>query len=181
MLASVLCLSATAQEHLSFEGIPIDGPVGEFVSKLNDAGFKDLGNGDLRTLLKGTLYGRECKLIIKSTPRSGTVYAVTATFPIRNNWRLCKEDYLEAQSALARQFGKPTRIEKFERPYREGDGLELHHLNMGLCKWISTYNTPGGPVTLRLAPVIVNNGQVTVYWEDSVNTELLSSEMDVED
>ena len=127
--AAMLCLSASAQDHLCFEGIPIEGPVSDFVDKLKEAGFKEWEDDIARTLLKGKL------------------------------------------------FGRPTRIEKFERPFREGDGLELHHLNMGLCKWISTYNTPCGPVTLRLAPVIVNNGQLVVLWEDKINSELMSAKM----
>ena len=175
--AAMLYLSASAQDHLCFEGIPIEGPVSSFVDKLKEAGFKEWEDDIARTLLKGKLFGRECTLIVKSNPDNGDVYAVTATFAIRNNWKLCKEDYLAAQEGLTRQFGRPTRIEKFERPFREGDGLELHHLNMGLCKWISTYNTPCGPVTLRLAPVIVNNGQLVVLWEDKINSELMSAKM----
>lgn len=174
---TVLCLSAAAQGHIEFEGIPVDGPLTDFVDKLAASGFSEHGSGDTGAILKGKLYGRECTVIVKATPESGIVYAVNVTFPIRNNWRTCKADYLEIQSELSRQYGRPVKIEKFERPYREGDGLELHHLNMGLCKWISTYNTPSGPVTLRMMPVIVNNGQIMVSWEDSANASVLPAEL----
>lgn len=173
---AVLCLTAAAQEHISFAGIPVDGALTEFVARMKDAGFTEFGSNDTGALLKGKLFGRDCTVIVKATPKSGVVYAVNASFPIRSNWKVCKGDYLDVQSILNKEYGRPVKIEKFERPYREGDGLELHHLNMGLCKWISTYNTPSGPVTLRILPVIVNNGQVMVSWEDSVNLNLLSSE-----
>ena len=178
LLASLLCLSAAAQGHIKFEGIPVDGPMTEFVAKLCAGGFAEYGSNDTSCILKGKLYGRDCTVIVKATPESGIVYAVNVTFPIRNNWKVCKSDYLEIQSELSRQYGRPVKIEKFERPYREGDGLELHHLNMGLCKWISTYNTPTGPVTLRMMPVIVNNGQVVVSWEDSANASVLPAEIE---
>ena len=178
LLVASLCLSAAAQGHIEFEGIPVDGPMTEFVAKLCAGGFAEYGSNDTSCILKGKLYGRDCTVIVKATPESGIVYAVNVTFPIRNNWKICKTDYLEIQSELSRQYGRPVKIEKFERPYREGDGLELHHLNMGLCKWISTYNTPTGPVTLRMMPVIVNNGQVVVSWEDSANASVLSSEIE---
>lgn len=178
VLASALCLSAAAQGHIEFEGIPVDGPLTEFVAALTGAGFSEHGSSDTGAILKGVLYGRDCTVIVKATPESHIVYAVNATFPIRNNWRVCKSDYLETQAKLTSLYGRPVKIEKFERPYREGDGLELHHLNMGLCKWISTYNTPSGPVTLRMLPVIVNNGQVMVSWEDSANASILSAEIE---
>ena len=85
--AAMLCLSASAQDHLCFEGIPIEGPVSSFVDKLKEAGFKEWEDDIARTLLKGKLFGRECTLIVKSNPDNGDVYAVTATFAIRNNWR----------------------------------------------------------------------------------------------
>ena len=178
LLASLLCLSAAAQEHIEFEGIPLDGPLTEFVGRLTSGGFAEYGSNDTSCILKGKFYGRDCTVIVKATPESGIVYAVNVTFPIRNNWKVCKSDYQEIQSELTQLYGRPVKIEKFERPYREGDGLELHHLNMGLCKWISTYNTPSGPVTLRMMPVIVNNGQVIVSWEDSANASVLSSEIE---
>ena len=174
---TVLCLSAAAQGHIEFEGIPVDGPLTEFVAKLCAGGFAEYGSSDTSSILKGKLYGRDCTVIVKATPESCIVYAVNVTFPIRNNWKVCKTDYLELQSELSRLYGRPVKIEKFERPYREGDGLELHHLNMSLCKWISTYNTPYGPVTLRMMPVIVNNGQIMVSWEDSANASVLPAEM----
>ena len=40
--AVMLCLSASAQDHLCFEGIPIEGPVSSFVDKLKEAGFEPL-------------------------------------------------------------------------------------------------------------------------------------------
>ena len=80
--AAMLCLSASAQDHLCFEGIPIEGPVSSFVDKLKEAGFKEWEDDIARTLLKGKLFGRECTLIVKSNPDNGDVYAVKATFAI---------------------------------------------------------------------------------------------------
>ena len=37
--------------------------------------------------------------------------------------------------------------------------------------------TPCGPVTLRLAPVIANHGQLVVPREDKINSELMSAKM----
>lgn len=40
-LAVMLCLSAQAQSHLTFLGIPIDGDVYKFCEKLKEKGFRD--------------------------------------------------------------------------------------------------------------------------------------------
>ena len=167
----LLCAGLGAQEeHLRFNGIPLDGPVDAFTASLE--GFEVLGSNDFGVILKGTLAGRSCKLLVKSA--GGSVYGVDATFPIRNDWSVCKGDYLAVQKELTAVYCRPKKIEKFDHPFREGDHCELRHLNMGLCKWLSDYVTPEGSVSLRIQPVIVNNGQVVVSFEDKQNASLLN-------
>ncbi len=169
----LLCAGLGAQEeHLRFNGIPLDGPVEAFTVALE--GFTVLGSNDAGIILQGTLYGRSCKLLVKSLPGSGIVYGVDASLPIRNDWSVCKGDYLALQKELSAIYGRPKKIEKFDHPFREGDRCELRHLNMGLCKWLSDYMTPEGSVSLRIQPVIVNNGQVVVSFEDRQNAALLN-------
>lgn len=164
--------AARAQEHLRFNGIPLDGPVEAFTAGLE--GFTVQGTNDAGVVLKGTLSGRPCTLLVKSLPGSGIVYGVDASLPIRNDWSVCKGDYLALQKELGAIYGRPKKIEKFDHPFREGDRCELRHLNMGLCKWLSDYMTPEGSVSLRIQPVIVNNGQVVVSFEDRQNASLLN-------
>lgn len=169
----LLCAGLGAQEeHLRFNGVPIDGPVEAFTASLE--GFEVLGPNDFGVLLKGTLSGRPCTLLVKSLPDNGPVYAVEASCPIRNDWSLCKGDYVALQKDLTAVYGRPKKIEKFDHPFREGDHCELRHLNMGLCKWLSDFMTPEGSVSLRIQPVIVNNGQVVVSFEDKQNAALLN-------
>jgi len=167
----LLCAGLGAQEeHLRFNGIPLDGPVEAFTAALE--GFTVLGSNDAGVILQGTLAGRSCKLLVKSA--GGSVYCVDATFPIRNDWSVCKGDYLAVQKELTAVYGRPKKIEKFDHPFREGDHCELRHLNMGLCKWLSDYMTAEGSVSLRIQPVIVNNGQVVVTFEDKQNAAKLN-------
>ena len=171
---SLLCLAlalafsaAYAQQGqgLSFAGIPIAGTVGEFSDALAGAGFELCGENDSGVLLKGPFCGINCTVLVKYRPEDKSVRGVDAMCPIRSDWKLCKSEYLALQKELTAAYGRPKKIEKFDHPFREGDGCELRHLNMGLCKWLSDYVCPGGSVTLRIQPVIVNNGQVTVSFE----------------
>lgn len=167
-LALALAFSAAYAQQgqgLSFAGIPIAGTVVEFSDALAGAGFELCGENDSGVLLKGPFCGINCTVLVKYRPEDKSVRGVDAMCPIRSDWKLCKSEYLALQKELTAQYGRPKKIEKFDHPFREGDGCELRHLNMGLCKWLSDYVCPGGSVTLRIQPVIVNNGQVTVSFE----------------
>lgn len=178
LAASVLlAMPCKAQEHIAFMNIPMGGPVGGFVEKLVAEGFVQHGENPDGVLLKGPIAGKDCTVLVRTTPETQTVYRVDASFPVRGDWRSCKGDYSVLQSALTAKFGKPKRLERFEPPFREGDNCELSHLNMGLCRWLSTYSSPAGTITLSIRPVIVSNGQAAIVYEDKAGSAILTEEV----
>lgn len=50
-------MAQTTSEHLTFKGIPIDGPLNAFVAKRKAAGFKHLGTEDGFAYLEGDFAG----------------------------------------------------------------------------------------------------------------------------
>ena len=178
LAATILTLlPCRAQEHLSFMNIPLGGPLDEFVVQLEAEGFESQGGNPDGVLLKGSLAGKPCTLLVRATPETHTVYRIDASFPVRGDWRSCKGDYTVLQNALTSKYGKPKRLERFEAPFREGDNCELNHLNMGLCKWLSTYSSPAGTITLSIRPVIVSNGQAAIVYEDKAGSATLTEEV----
>ena len=173
----IVLFPCRAQEHIAFMNIPLGGPVSDFTARLADEGFVQQGENPDGVLLKGPLAGKDCTLLVRITPETQTVYRVDASFPVRGDWRSCKGDYTVLQNALTAKFGKPKRLERFEAPFREGDNCELNHLNMGLCRWLSTYSSPAGTITLSIRPVIVSNGQAAIVYEDKAGSALLTEEV----
>lgn len=176
-VALLLATPCKSQDHIAFMNIPLGGPVDEFVEKLTVEGFVVHGENPDGVLLKGPIAGKDCTLLVRFTPETQTVYRVDASFPVRGDWRTCKGDYTVLQNALTAKFGKPKRLERFEAPFREGDNCELSHLNMGLCKWLSTYSSPAGTITLSIRPVIVSNGQAAIVYEDKAGSAILTEEV----
>lgn len=175
--ALVMFIPCKAQEHLSIMNISLGGALEEFIPQLEAEGFVSQGGNPDGVLLKGALAGKPCTLLVRATPETHIVYRIDASFPVRGDWRSCKGDYTVLQNALTSKYGRPKRLERFDAPFREGDNCELSHLNMGLCRWLSTYSSPAGTITLSIRPVIVSNGQAAIVYEDKAGSALLTEEV----
>ena len=74
----VVALTAFAQtesEHLKFKGVPIDGTLREYVSKMESAGFSYLGEDDGTALLEGEFAGvKGCTVGVSVLKSTNVVY-----------------------------------------------------------------------------------------------------------
>lgn len=57
MVIALTIFAQTKSEHLKFKGVPIDGTLREYVSKMEAAGFSYLGENDGTALLEGEFAG----------------------------------------------------------------------------------------------------------------------------
>lgn len=108
-----LSLSISAQ-HLKFMGIPIDGNINTFASKLNAKGFsisplnKDAGVG-LRIMV-GRFFNEAAQLWISYTPSTKTVYSVRVVF-WSDSETVCKSFKEELEESIK---------EKYDYEYEDG-------------------------------------------------------------
>lgn len=175
-----LCLSIVtfAQDvdsvkHLEFKGIPIDGSLNEFVSKLEAKGFTKTETMGTMVQLKGDFAGESVNVYVVGSEKNKTVWKVAVFFPEKSSWRSLKSDYFDYKELFTKKYGKPKNdYEFFSDPYYEGDGYELSALKRDKCTYCSFYYPEGGIIMLEIS----SSECVLVGYEDSTNAKIKSRE-----
>lgn len=168
-----IAISAQNQQHMEFKGIPIDGNINSFVSKLVQKGFVKEKSVDNAVILKGTFTGKKATIYVLGTPTSKTVWKVAVYLDKSDSWYKLKSDYKEYVELFTQKYGQPSdNFEFFSKPYYEGDGYELQALRLDKCTYMTAYRTPQGIVDVNIASTC----KVCIVYEDGINVALKSQE-----
>ncbi|MBQ5856207.1 MAG: hypothetical protein IIW55_02750 [Bacteroidales bacterium] len=175
----ILMSSSFAQnsEHLKFKGVPIDGTLNEYVSKMKQAGFVLEGTEDGIALLSGEFAGySDCIVGVQTLQKLNLVHEIVVLFPSQDKWSGLSYDYERLKTMLTKKYGAPDEcIERFNSPsYRiEDDNDKMREVRMNNCKYYSTYNTDNGSISLTIS----NDGygigcRVKLFYSDKTNSEI---------
>lgn len=180
LIGFVITLSSFAQEsqHLEFKGIPLDGKLSDFVSKLSNEGFafKEYAR-DYVAVMEGNFAGNYATIYILATPKSKTVWKVTVNYNKKESWSSLKSDYSDMKGLYTKKYGDPeTHYEFFSKPYYEGDGYELQALRKEKCHYISFYKLSLGAATVEISQFC----HIQISYEDKINYELKKKEEESE-
>jgi len=73
--------------------------------------------------MNGKFAGKYCEIIITSTPKTNTVWKVSAYFPKETSWLSIKSSYDSYKDQYQQKYGIPSKSYNFfSDPYFEGDG-----------------------------------------------------------
>lgn len=174
MLGMLLCTAALAQtesEHLTFKGIPIDGSVSSFVEKMEQKGFTYLTTvDDAAAVLKGSFAGYDnCEICVFPIKQKDLVYLVGVNFPSVNNWEALSTNYYYLKNMLTTKYGDPSActetFDAYSQP--EDDQMKMLYVETDKCKYISTYITPKGLISVVIQHI------KDVDYQDYCNVSLL--------
>ena len=102
-------LLLSAQSHMLFKGIPIDGPISSFVGKLEQKGYTMVKKYDDGYIMKGIFTGKDAYIYILNTPKTKTVWKVVASIVQDNpTWDSLKKTYLEYKQNFINKYGEPV-------------------------------------------------------------------------
>lgn len=174
MFSCMLTLTVSAQEHLTFKGIPIDGALTEFVNKLQDIGFNVNSSSSDFAQIKGEFSGRICEIYILASPISNTTCQVSVILEESDNWFDIRTTYDDYKKLLTSKYGTGRSIENFVSPYYEGDGYEMTAIRKNKCQFFTRYELPNGNVVLGAASI--KDGSVVLMYTDKINYELAERE-----
>lgn len=98
LIFALFCMSSNAQKHLEFLGIPLNGHINNFTSRLKAKGvtvhpdnkYVQTGN----RLFSGYFYDQKADILVSYNTRTGTVYKALVTIYENNEellHNLCKE------------------------------------------------------------------------------------------
>jgi hypothetical protein len=178
----ILISSSFAQnsEHLKFKGVPIDGTLNEYVSKMKQAGFVLEGTGNGIVMLSGEFAGySDCIVGVKTLQKLDLVHEIVVLFPSQDKWAGLSYDYKRLKAMLTKKYGEPDKcMEKFNAPSYmiEDDNDKMREVVMNNCKYYSTYNTDNGSITLTIS----NDGyelgcRVKLFYTDKINSEIFDN------
>ena len=87
LFLSVLCLTvmASAQDHLKFKNIPIDGPKKAFIEQLEKNEFHLIDDNNFGASLRGRFTGRPVTAFVMTTTE-GTVCRVAVNYDAPEHW-----------------------------------------------------------------------------------------------
>jgi hypothetical protein len=165
---------AQKSEHLTFKGIPIDGTLSMFVSKLKQNGFTYLQTEDGVAMLKGEFASYSGSIVGVATSKGkDLVSKITVIFPTQDNWALLSSNYFNLKELLSEKYGEPAEsIEEFSSHEPEDDGTKMIQVHLDACKYFTSFKTDKGDIQLSIRGDISNAFVMLAYY-DKINSEII--------
>lgn len=178
LLMSFTLIFAQSSEHLKFKGVPIDGTLNEYVSKMKQAGFQLIGTDDGVALLEGEFAGyRGCLIAVSTLKSVNVVNTIGVVFPARENWSSLEGDYEHLKSMLTEKYGEPSDVvEKFQG-YGDPQTDQEKWINIMTDNytWYTIFETENGDIQLSLEKGDYGKYFVLLKYFDKINTEAVRS------
>ena len=176
----LLTIVTLGQDHASFKGIPINGTLDSFTTKLKAQGFTCVDSQSGISTLTGTFAAvSNSNIYVVST--NNLVWKVVVEFPRESTWVSAVKSYNEFKES----FGKKYETNSLDKEYfPEGFSgspddsyfkrSEMYDaLKKETAKWDSTFPIPGGMAVVRIIPSFEGYSyfRVVLEYYDWVNTE----------
>jgi len=176
-LTTMLTFAQTS-EHLSFKGVPIDGTLNEYVSKMKQNDFTHLGTEDGTAILNGDFAGyKDCHVGVSTLKQKDLVHKIAVIFPDRDTWSTLSGNYFDLKEMLTEKYGKPSDVvEKFDtysKPRDDND--KMHQVGMDRCKYYSIWNTDKGEIQLSIDHNSVISHFVKLAYFDKINSNIIKA------
>ncbi len=178
LIAVLIAMSSLAQssDHLTFKGVPIDGTLNEYVSKMKQNGFTPMSSEDGVAKLNGDFAAyKNCIIGVATLKQKDLVSKITVIFPECPTWSLLSSNYFSLKEMLTEKYGKPSEcMEKFQSYDTDDDNSKIFQVKMNRCKYYTTFETEKGSIQLS----IENNNMachVMLAYYDKINSEIIKA------
>jgi len=176
-LTTMLTFAQTT-EHLNFKGVPIDGTLDEYVSKMKQSGFSHLGTEDGTAILNGDFAGyKNCYVGVSTLKQIDLVYKIDVFFPDQETWSNLSGNYFDLKQMLTEKYGKPSGVvEKFDGYSQpEDDKSRMHQVGMDRCKYYSIWKTDKGEIQLSIGHESISRKFVRLGYFDKINGDKIKA------
>lgn len=179
LLLTTLSYAQGSQNHLKFKGVPIDGKLSEYITKMKQKGFKYQGTEDGMAVLEGDFAGyKNCTIVVSTLEQKDLVCKVAVLFPSCETWRTLSNNYFSLKEMLSENYGKPTdEVEKWDSysaPTDDND--KMHNVKFDMCKYYSIFETEEGGIQVSINHNGVLGCYVVLVYFDKINTDIERSE-----
>jgi hypothetical protein len=179
-LTSISFTYSQTSDHLVFKGIPIDGTLDEYVSKMKEEGFSHIETENGTALLNGDFAGyKDCIVGVSILKQKDLVYKIGVLFPNKETWSTLSGNYFDLKEMLTEKYGKPSDvIEKFDAPsylQPRDDNNKMYNVKFDNCKYYSIWNTDKGEIQLSIEHESVSRCFVRLSYFDKINSNIIKA------
>jgi hypothetical protein len=167
-----------SSDHLIFKGVPIDGTLKEYVTKMEQDGFKNLGTENGIAILNGEFAGyKDCNVSVSTLKQKDLVYKISVTFPKKETWSTLSENYFDLKEMLTEKYGNPLEvIEKFDNDSKpRDDGDKMYNVKIDNCKYYSIWKTEKGEIHLSIQHESVMRCYIQLSYSDKINSNIIKT------
>lgn len=146
----ICALSLNAQNQLSIMGIPIEGSMVEFSSKMQRKGFSVVYQENEITLFRGEFTGRNATIGVNATEGTDNVYALIVYFDSSEEWNTLVSTYEYYKKLYSRKYGAPSYTIE-ENPAAINSNVYLmHELEQGNVLYGCEWQVENGDIEIRI-------------------------------
>ncbi|MCR9063834.1 MAG: hypothetical protein NXI00_07700 [Cytophagales bacterium] len=163
-------------EHLKFKGVPIDGTLNDYLSKMKESGFTLLNSEDGTAVLNGDFAGyKDCIIQVSTLKGKDLVSKISVRFPVITNWSPLSSNYFNLKELLTEKYGEPNlSIEKFDTSSPPDDDVSrMYHTKLNRCKYLTTFELKNGSIQLSIGNGSYSSTYVSLLYFDKVNSEII--------
>lgn len=179
LLTTTLTFAQQTSEHLLFKGVPIDGTLDNYVSKMKQNGFTELSKEDGTALLSGDFAGyKDCIIGVSTLKQKDLVCKIGVFFPKKDTWSTLLGNYSDLKEMLTEKYGKPSDIvEKFDTPYSQpkDDNAKMYEVGFDRCKYSSIWKTEKGEIQLSIDHIKFTSYFVKLAYFDNINSKIIKA------
>ena len=163
--------------HLKFKGVPIDGTLKEFTTRMKRKGFKSVGSDDGLEILQGDFAAfKECVIYVSTLDNKDLVSRISVAFPKEETWEYLYGDYKHLKELLTEKYGQPSSVtEEFQERYIDDDNDRMHAVKMDKCKYETRFKTDNGEIVLWIEHESVVSCFVMLTYKDKVNGSIIKN------
>ncbi len=178
LLTFVVGICCAQNEHMKFKGIPMEGSLQTFTTKLKAKGYTSIGIQDGVSLLTGEFAGYKDCTIGAVADKSGMICKVTVIFPNMDKWGELERCYSNYKSMLTEKYGEPSICEEsFSEGYNGDDANKMYGVQFDKYKYYSVFNSKLGNIQLEISHNSVTSCYVMLSYFDNANQDKLRQQI----
>jgi hypothetical protein len=162
-----------SSQHLTFKGVPLDGTLDQYVSKMKQNGFKLLSLDDGVAKLLGDFAGyKDCHVDVSTLKQKDLVHKIGVRFPGKDTWSTLSGNYFDLKQMLTEKYGKASDVvEKFDTYSQpKDDHSKLHEVKFDGCKYYSIWETDKGEIQSSIDHNGLTSCFVKLVYFDKINS-----------
>lgn len=162
--------------HLKFKGVPIDGSLEQFVTRMGRRGFEAVSDRSAEEQhLVGDFAGfKECDVYVSTLDNNDLVAQITVCFPSQDQWKYLYGDYKNLKDMLIEKYGRPTScVERFKGYWgnTNEDSYRMTGVQHDECQYVTRFSTDEGDIILSIEHESVRMCFAQLVYRDKENGE----------